>query len=462
MAYPTFKSDFDKALALRGGTTPTAQPTPVAAPAPQTPPPTPTGLSSISTKPINSERAPQGGTLVDFQRVMRSVAQNAYESRQKGDKKALKGQFDPTKVSGGLFADIIGFTEKNRGGNISKIYAAGMEAGTEQMKMEEQKREFDIESAQKKEEFYAANPDLNYGFSTGEGMRTDRHNNPAAFTTDIAKQAGLVEGVDYVRGDAFPENPNMFTAKLLGNPIETTIRVIDKIGFQTQGGATRWTYTDSIPGANNAAWSKLGFAEKAQIIKDMYRHEGGNGSLFGITAGENRKLNPQQSTALNQIAGAFDNEQTVKTFNKIQEANTFVKSLDPNSQNPADDQALIYQFAKAMDPDSAVREGEYATVQKYAQSWADTFGFNVQRVAAGTEFLTPSSRENIKATIEKNFQARKKAYDNVYNEYGRRINERLNINDGSKYLTQYSLSGSGSQVGSKELESVKSKYGITY
>lgn len=461
--YPSFKQQFDSALKIRTGALPTQQVgTPQQQPpSPQTTSVTPTGLSSISSK-VNSEQTPQGGSLVDFQRAMRAVAQDAYEYRQGKEKKVQKGQFDPTKVSGSLFADIIGFAEKNRGGSISKMYAAGMEAGTEQMKLDEQKREFDIEQAQKKEEFYAANPELNYGFSTGEGMRTDRHNNPAAFTTDIARQAGLVEGVDYVRGDAFPENPNMFTAKLLGNPIETTIRVIDKIGFQTQSGATRWTYTDSIPGANNASWSKLGFAEKAAIIKDMYRHEGGNGSLFGINPGENRKLTPQQSSALNSISGAFDNEQVVKTFNKIQEANLFVKSLDPNSQNPADDQALIYQFAKAMDPDSAVREGEYATVQKYAQSWAETFGFNVARVAAGIEFLTPQSRENIKATIDKNFQARKKAYDNVYSEYGRRINERLNINDGTKYLTQYSLFGGSSNVGSKELESIKSKYGITY
>lgn len=46
-------------------------------------------------------------------------------------------------------------------------------------------------------------------------MRTDRHSNPTAFTTDIAKQAGLVEGKDYSVGDAFGDNGQYNTAKLL-------------------------------------------------------------------------------------------------------------------------------------------------------------------------------------------------------------------------------------------------------
>ena len=50
---------------------------------------------------------------------------------------------------------------------------------------------------------------------------------------------------------------------------------------------------------------------------------------------------------------------------------------NPTSTN---DQALIYAFAKAMDPTSSVREGEYATVQKYAQSFANQLGFDVNRL----------------------------------------------------------------------------------
>ncbi len=110
------------------------------------------------------------------------------------------------------------------------------------------------------------------------GMRTDRHNNPTAFTSDIAKQAGLVEGVDYTVGDPFPNNPNLFTARLIGDPIEQTIKVIDRIGFKTQAGKDRGTYLNKIPEHQN--WSNLNDDQKKDVIKKMYQIEGGSGSLF--------------------------------------------------------------------------------------------------------------------------------------------------------------------------------------
>jgi hypothetical protein len=106
------------------------------------------------------------------------------------------------------------------------------------------------------------------------GMRTDRHNNPAAFTVDIAKQAGLVLGKDYSIGDSFPNNPNLKTAKLIGNPIAQTIKVIDKIGFYTQSGNPRWTYVPKLQGASN--WKNLSYDQKKGVIKQMYAHEGGS------------------------------------------------------------------------------------------------------------------------------------------------------------------------------------------
>jgi len=109
--------------------------------------------------------------------------------------------------------------------------------------------------------------------------RTDRHNNPTAFTTDIAKQAGLKEGVDFEIGDKFPEG-NFKTARLLGDPIDTTIKVIDKIGFFTQGGKQRWTHT----ALSSDKWNSLSRDEKSKVIKDMYQKEGNSGLLNNFFA----------------------------------------------------------------------------------------------------------------------------------------------------------------------------------
>lgn len=116
--------------------------------------------------------------------------------------------------------------------------------------------------------------------TSGQGFRTDRHNNPAAFTTDVAASAGLIPGVDYVQGDPFrgADNQTYYTAKLLGDPIATTAKVIDRIGFYTGAGKPRWSYTQSIPGIEN--WTSMDLSGKANIISQMYKHEGGSGSLI--------------------------------------------------------------------------------------------------------------------------------------------------------------------------------------
>lgn len=104
-------------------------------------------------------------------------------------------------------------------------------------------------------------------------MRTDLHRNPAAFTTDLAKQAGLVEGTDYEQGAPFtaPGGRTLYTAKLIGDPIALTIRLIDAVGYYTKYGAPRWTYI-AIP---KFVWDALSFEQKKHVIWFHYQHEGG-------------------------------------------------------------------------------------------------------------------------------------------------------------------------------------------
>jgi hypothetical protein len=102
-------------------------------------------------------------------------------------------------------------------------------------------------------------------------MRTDDNRNPAAFTTDIARQAGLVQGVDYIDGTPFPAPSTLVTAKLLGDPIAITIRVIDAIGYKTRAGSPRWTYID-MP---KFVWDGLSQDGKRDVVGYHYQHEGG-------------------------------------------------------------------------------------------------------------------------------------------------------------------------------------------
>lgn len=116
------------------------------------------------------------------------------------------------------------------------------------------------------------------------GMRTDRHNNPVAMTTDVAKTLGLVEWVDYTVGDSFNTGKwrVLYTARLNGDGVQTTIKALDtaakdpnKKAFYTQWGGQRWTYI----GMSDEEWLSKTPEEKAQVIATMYKNEWGNGSI---------------------------------------------------------------------------------------------------------------------------------------------------------------------------------------
>jgi len=142
-------------------------------------------------------------------------------------------------------------------------------------------------------------------FQIGQsGNRMDRNNNPTAFSLDVARQSSLVEGVDYIdTGDVWPDNPNQFTPKLLGDPVAITIKLIDELGFKQTDAphGNRWGYTDKIQGANNTDWPNLSVEQKTAIIGQMYIQEGG-GSSGGATSGP---LSVESAVAGNMGAKGF-------------------------------------------------------------------------------------------------------------------------------------------------------------
>ncbi len=172
----------------------------------------------------------------------------------------------------------------------------------------------------------------------------------------------------------------------------------------------------------------------------------------GSTAqpGENEQLysglSSSTATAVRNKVSSFKTEQIITNFATIQEGYNFASAISNTTANPADDQALIYSLAKALDPGSVVREGEYATAQKYAQSWVNAYGKGVTQALLGTGFLSETARKNIKQTIKQKYEASKKSYDNLYNNYVKSINSLTGRSDGKNFLTDYAISGGKSKV----------------
>lgn len=150
-------------------------------------------------------------------------------------------------------------------------------------------------------------------------------------------------------------------------------------------------------------------------------------------------LSSPTATAVRSKVTKFSSEPVIQNFATIQEGHNFAQSIDTKTKNPADDQALIYSLAKALDPGSVVREGEYATAQKYAQSWVAAYGKGIEQALLGTGFLSEGARTNIKKTIEQKFEASKKSYQNLYGQYEKGINSLTGRDDGQRFLTDYTV-----------------------
>jgi hypothetical protein len=166
-------------------------------------------------------------------------------------------------------------------------------------------------------------------------------------------------------------------------------------------------------------------------------------------------LDSMTANAVDKIANLFDSQPITKKFNTILEAKNYTQSIPTGTLSPAEQQGLVYAFAKAMDPDSSVREGEYATIQKYGDAWATQMGYNLDRALSlkPTAFLSPEAIKNLKDAINTKYQANKGQYENLAKEFARRIDRKTGNTDGLDYLTNFAgadVTSSGSKPVSPE------------
>ena len=147
----------------------------------------------------------------------------------------------------------------------------------------------------------------------------------------------------------------------------------------------------------------------------------------------------RRQSALDRIRQQYNAHPSVRKFQTVASGLEFAKGVDPKTNNPADDQGMIYAFAKAMDPESVVREGEYATVQKYSQSWADRFGFDIRRLYSNSKFLTPEAIQNMKATIEARAKPEYQLYQHTLADFRNDV-ERVVPGGGQEYIPDYGQS----------------------
>jgi len=126
-------------------------------------------------------------------------------------------------------------------------------------------------------------------FAKGDGMRTDRHNNPIAvavgkngknqFTSALDSK-----GIKWSYGDPFPNNPNMVTIKIddpsksfdAARAILGGTNAID--GWYAKHTGQKGAATYGIKSADD--FNKADIQTQNAYIASIYSSEGGNGSLL--------------------------------------------------------------------------------------------------------------------------------------------------------------------------------------
>ena len=143
-------------------------------------------------------------------------------------------------------------------------------------------------------------------------------------------------------------------------------------------------------------------------------------------------------TKLIGMAESFGSTDIVKKYNATVDGINLVNNINATSQNPSDHQTIVYAFAKSLDPESVVREGEYETIKKYSQSTLSKYGKEITNALNGTGFLSQEAIQNIKTTMNNNYNSRKPAYDNLRSEKSRVIDSIAGQSVSGELLIDYS------------------------
>ena len=205
---------------------------------------------------------------------------------------------------------------------------------------------------------------------------------------------------------------------------------------------------EAAAGAFNLSEGQARYDAQGNVIASKGKTYAPSDSGGGISSGLYGMLGSKASAAAIKEGDKFASQPIVKKYNEIISAANFINAADPNTQNPASHQAIIYNFAKMLDPDSVVREGEYATVKKYSQSLLNKYGGEIKQAATGKGFLSPGAIESIQAETQNRVNAYAPQYNNIKTQYKNRINSLTGQDVGDMVLSDYEAGYTGQGGGS--------------
>ena len=146
---------------------------------------------------------------------------------------------------------------------------------------------------------------------------------------------------------------------------------------------------------------------------------------------------------MESIAKTFDANPIVKQFAETQNKYQSVQGIIDSGVGGPGDLALVFEFMKALDPDSVVRESEYESAAKSGNIFKGAYArFNGYLKAEGG-FLPPEVKESFMKITKLKMEVAREQYRNLRAEYGQRINTQTGRSDGEQQLVDYEGAFSG-------------------
>lgn len=150
----------------------------------------------------------------------------------------------------------------------------------------------------------------------------------------------------------------------------------------------------------------------------------------------NGVLTPDQMGTANDVNKEFESQPIVKTYNEGLQKYIVLEDTLANGIDGIQDLQLVYDFMKAVDPTSVVRETEFENAAKTGNIFQGTYArFNKTFGTGG--FLPEEVKQDFIRAARMSFEAKNSQYFNVKSEYAKRMNNTLGVNNGADYLTAY-------------------------
>jgi hypothetical protein len=166
-------------------------------------------------------------------------------------------------------------------------------------------------------------------------------------------------------------------------------------------------------------------------------------------------LDPSLVSIGNGLGSRFDSSPIVKQYNEVQNKKLGIdRLLAEGKVSGPQDVALVYDFMKALDPTSVVRESEYAMGASSGNIFLGALAkFNGLFNEAGGK-LPENVKKEFQNIINQRYSAISQQYNNKYSEEARKM-QALGITDPTIFLTNYSQAETTPGVNQSQLDYAK-------